>query len=118
MYDRYRPEVDIDVRSLKAIGEPNGSSPRRQETTAVSITEFTGIFVLSETLLQIRQPGTPRSREKAPESRIRRKFSQGTVDYLQNCREVVAKTPVTAQVPIITIIVDIIQVPAIELVAW
>lgn len=72
MYDRYRPEVDIDVRSLKAIGEPNGSSPRRQETTAVSITEFTGIFVLSETLLQIRQPGTPRSREKAPKSGIRR----------------------------------------------
>lgn len=118
MYDRYSPDVDIDVRSLKATGEPNGSSPRRQEMTAVSITEFTGIFVLSETLLQIRQPGTPRSREKAPEFGIRKKFHHGTVDYLQNCREVVAKTPVTAQVPIMTMIVDIMQVPVIELVAW
>jgi hypothetical protein len=66
IYDRYRPEVDIDVRSLKTTDEPSGISPRRQETTAVSTTEFIGIFVLSETLLQIRQPGTPRSREKAP----------------------------------------------------
>ena len=118
MYERYRPEVDIDVRSLKAIGEPSGISPKRQETTAVNTTEFTGIFVLSETLLQIRQPGTPRSREKAPEFRVRKNYNQGPVAYLQNCREVVANTPVTAQVPIMTMMVDIMQVPAIELVPW
>jgi hypothetical protein len=73
IYERYRPEVDIDVRSLKAIGEPSGMRPKRQETTAVNITEFTGIFVLSDTLLQIRQPGTPRSRAKAPKVRVKKK---------------------------------------------
>jgi hypothetical protein len=118
IYDRYRPEVDIDVRSLKAIGEPRGISPKRQETTAVNITELTGIFVLSETLLQIRQPGTPRSREKAPEFEVRKNYNQDPAGYLQNCREVVANTPVTAQMPIMIMIVDIMQVPAIELVPW
>lgn len=118
IYDRYRPEVDIDVRSLKAIGEPRGISPKRQETTAVKITEFTGIFVLSETLLQTRQHGTPRSREKAPGFEVRKNFNQGPVGYLQNCREVVANMPVTAQIPIMTITIDIMQVPAIELVPW
>lgn len=80
IYDRYRPDVDIDVRSLKAIGEPRGISPKRQETTAVNITEFTGIFVLSETLLHIRQPGTPRSREKAPDLELGRIVIRAQLD--------------------------------------
>lgn len=69
----------MDVRSLKAIGEPIGISPKRQETIAVNITEFTGIFVLSDNLLQIRQPGTPRSREKAPGVGVRNNQNQNLV---------------------------------------
>lgn len=82
IYERYKPEVDIDVKSLKAIGEPIGISPNRQDTTAVNITEFTGIFVLSDILLQICQPGTPRSREKAPEAGVRNNQIENLVGWV------------------------------------
>lgn len=85
-YEENRPAIEMEITPLKAVAEPMLTSARTHAIRVVVATAYTGIDVrlltyeickcvvchfqsVLLTLLRVRQPGKPRSREKAQKTR-------------------------------------------------
>jgi len=69
MYEENKPAMATEMTPLKAVIEPMLIRARIQAMMLVKATAYTGIEVLSLTLLRVRQPGRPLSRANAQQMR-------------------------------------------------